>query len=171
MKKVIVAILCASFALSCCALRKELVIPRTELQEKVSKKFPYARDIGIARLTVQSPEVYFKGKNIGLKAVYSGNLLNADVRGTVDIYGRVVYASETGAFYLRDLVVADVTINEKSLLQNTTMQKTVDKIVSNYLEGFCIYRLNPDKSKENLARLLVKDIFVRDDDLVILLGK
>jgi hypothetical protein len=65
MKKAIIIAVCMLFAFSGCAFRKEVVIPRAKLQESVSKKFPYEKDVGIARFTVQTPEVYFKGKNIG----------------------------------------------------------------------------------------------------------
>ena len=159
------------FVFSGCAFRKELVIPRAKLQESVSKKFPYDKDVGIARLTVQSPEVYFKGKNIGLKAVYYGNLLEKDIEGSVDLNGSIVYTPETGTFYLHDLVLSDVTVNEANLLEKVSLQRIIDEIIRTYLDGFPIYRLDPHDYKQNLARLLVKDVFIRDDDLVIVLGK
>jgi len=170
MKKVIIIAVCILFAFSGCAFRKEIVIPRAKIQESVSKKFPYDKDVRIARFTVQTPEVYFKGKNIGLRAVYSGNLLKKEIRGSVDVNGSVVYKPETGAFYLHDFIISDLTVNEKDLLEKVKVQKIIDKIISNYLDGFFLYRLNPHDYKQNLARLLVKDIFVRNDDLVIVVG-
>ena len=170
MKKVITIAVCMLFAFSGCAFRKEIVIPRAKIQESVSKKFPYDKDVGIARFTVQTPEVYFKGKNIGLRAVYFGNLLKKEIRGSVDVNGNVVYKPETGAFYLHDFIISDLTVNEKDLLEKVKVQKIIDKIISNYLDGFFLYRLNPNDYKQNLARLYVKDIFVRNDDLVIVLG-
>ena len=170
MKKVIVIAVCLVFAFSGCALRKEIVIPRAKLQESVAKKFPYEKDVGIARFTIETPEVYFKGKSIGLKAVYSANLLEKEIRGSVDVNGHVIYKPETGTFYLHDFVVSDITVNEKDLLEKVKVQKIIDKIISSYLDGFRIYRLNPRDHKQNLARLYVKDILVRNDDLVVVLG-
>jgi hypothetical protein len=170
MKKAIIIAVCMFYAFSGCALRKEIVIPRAKIQESVSKKFPYDKDIGIARLTMEAPEVYFKGKNIGLKAVYFANLLEKEIRGSVDVSGHVIYKPETGSFYLHDFVVSDITINDKDLLEKIKIQKIIDKIISNYLDGYRIYRLNPRDHKQNLARLYVKDIFVRNDDLVVVVG-
>ena len=170
MKKVIIIAVCMLFAFSGCALRKEIVIPRAKIQESVSKKFPYDKDVGIARFTLRAPEVYFKGKNIGLKAVYYANLLEKEIRGSVDVNGNIIYRPETGAFYLHDFIISDITINEKDLLEKVKVQKIIDKVINNYLDGFLIYRLNPNDHKQNLARLYVKDIFVRNDDLVIVLG-
>lgn len=168
---IVLIVLCIVFTLSGCALRKEFVIPRAKLQESVAKKFPYAKDIGIARLTVEAPEVYFKGQNIGLKALYECNLLSADVRGTVDVNGRIIYRPETGAFYVRDLVVSDFSVNKNNILENLNLQNIINKMMGNYLDGFPLYQLNPNDYKENMARSLVRDIVIRDDDLVILLGK
>jgi hypothetical protein len=156
------------FTFSGCAFRKEVVIPRAKLQESVSKKFPYEKDVGISRFTVQTPEVYFKGKNIGLREVYFGNLLKKELRGSVDVNGNIIYRPETGAFYLHDFIISDITVNEKDLL--VKVQKIIDAIIGNYLDGFRIYRLNPHDYKQNLARLYVKVIFMRNDDLVIVLG-
>ena len=170
MKKVIIIAVCMLFAFSGCAFRKEIVIPRAKIQESVSKKFPYDKDVRIARFTVQTPEVYFKGKNIGLRAVYSGNLLKKEIRGSVDVNGNIIYRPETGAFYLHDFIISDITVNEKDFLEKVKVQKIIDEIISNNLDGFRIYRLNPHDYKQNLARLYVKDIFVRNDDLVVVLG-
>ena len=170
MKKVIIIAVCIICVLTGCALRKEIVISKAKIQESVSKKFPYDKDIGFARFTVQSPEVYFKGKNIGLRAVYFAHLLDKEVRGSLDVNGNVVYKSETGSFYLHDFTVEDITLNEKDLLEKVKIQKIIDKIISNYMDGFRIYRLNPHDHKQNMARSYIKEIFVRNDDLVVVLG-
>jgi hypothetical protein len=170
MKKAIIIATCMLSAFSGCAFRKEIVIPRAKIQESVSKKFPYDKDVGIARFTMEAPEVYFKGKNIGLKAVYCTHLLEKETRGSVDVNGKIIYKPETGAFYLHDFVISDITVNEEDLLEKVKVQKIIDKIISNYLDGFRIYRLNPHDHKQNLVRLYVKDIFVRNDDLVVVLG-
>lgn|GEM_PF-640168 len=170
MKKVIIVSVCIFLALAGCALRKEIIISRAKLQEAVSRKFPYDKDIGIARFTLQTPEVYFKGKNVGLKAVYFAHLFDKEVKGTFDINGNIVYKPETGSFYLHDFAIADITANQKDVLEKINVQKGIDKIINTYLDGFLIYRLNPRDHKQNLARSYVKEIFVRNDDLVIVLG-
>ncbi len=170
MKKIILIFICMLLTCTGCALRKEIVIPRAKLQEAVSRKFPYDKDIGIARFTLQVPEVYFRGKNIGLRAVYFAHLLDKEVRGFVDVNGNIIYKPETGAFYLHDFNITDITLNEKDLLEKLNIQKVIDKIINNYLDGFLIYRLNPRDHKQNLARSYVKEIFVRNDDLVVVLG-
>lgn len=170
MKKVIIVCISIFLCLAGCTLRKEIVIPRAKLQEAVSKKFPYDKDIGIARFALHSPEVYFKGKNIGLKAVYSANLLDKQARGTFDINGNIVYKPETGSFYLHDFAIADITVNQKDMLEKINIRKVIDTIINTYLDGFLVYRLNPRDHKESLARSYVKEIFVRNDDLVVVLG-
>jgi len=171
MKKVIMIAVCMLLAFSGCAFREEIVIPRAKIQESISSKFPYDKDAVIIRLTVETPEVYFEGKSIGVKLFYHGNFLTKKIKGYADINGKIVYKPETGAFYLHDLTIADITINENNLSDIVNLQQIIDKIISRWMDGFCIYRLDPDDYKQNLARLLVKDIFVRNDDLVVVLGK
>jgi len=170
MKILTLIAVCLFLAVCGCALHKEIVIPREKIQESVSRKFPYSKDVGIARFTLQDPEVYFKGRNIGLRAVYYGNLLDKEVRGSVDINGNVIYKPETASFYIHDFTIADITVNESNILEKVKYQKIIEKAISSYLEGIRIYRLDPHDSKQNLARSLVKDIFVRGDNLVLVLG-
>mgnify|MGYP001283937405 CR=1 FL=1 len=61
-------------------------------------------------------------------------------------------------------------LNEKDLLEKVKIQKIVDKVISNYLDGFRIYRLDPRDHKQSLARSYIREIFVRNDDLVVVLG-
>ena len=170
MKKVIIIAVCMLFAFSSCAFQKEIIIPRAKIQELVSKKFPYDRNVIIARLTVQAPEVYFKGKRIGLKLSYNGNFLEEDIKGSVDFNGNIIYKPQTGAFYLSDFIISDITVNEYNFSEKAKIQKLIDDIISNYLNDFPVYRPNPDDFKQNLARLLVKDVFIRNDDVIIVLG-
>jgi len=170
MKKVIIIAICIFVTFSGCAFKKEILIPRAKIQEAISKKFPYQKDALIARLTMQTPEVYFKGKNIGLRVFYYGNFLAQEIKGFVDVYGNITYEPETGTLYLHDFTIADITANENNLLEKINLQKIIDKVATDYLDGLPVYRLDPHDYKENLARLLVKDIFVRNDDLVIVLG-
>ncbi|MFH2012769.1 MAG: DUF1439 domain-containing protein [Pseudomonadota bacterium] len=171
MNRLIIIALCMLFTFSSCAFQKEIIIPRAKIQEVVSQKFPFDRNILIANLTVKAPEVYFKGKSIGLKLSYNGNFLEEELEGSADFNGNIIYKSQTGAFYLGDLIISDITVNEHNFSEKNKLQKLIDDIISNYLDDFPVYRLNPDDFKENLARLLVKDVFIRNDDVIIVLGK
>lgn len=170
MKKVIIISVCMIFAFSSCAFQKEIIIPRAKIQELVSKKFPYDRNVLIARLSVQAPEVYFKEKRIGVKLSYYGNFLGEEIKGSADFNGNIIYKSQTGAFYLSDFIISDIAFNEHNFSGKDKLQKLIDSIISNYLNDFPIYRLNRDDFKQNLARLLIKDVFVRNDDVIIVLG-
>jgi hypothetical protein len=170
MKKIIIIAACMLFAFSGCAFHKEIVIPRAKIQELVSKKFPYDRDVIIAHLKVQAPEVYFKGKRIGLKLPYYGNFLGEQIEGYADFNGNIIYKSKTGTFYLSDFIISDITVNGQNFSEKLKLQRMIDNIIYNYLDEFPLYRLNADDFKENLARLLVKDVFIRNDDVIIVLG-
>ena len=170
MKRVIIIVVSMLFVFSSCAFQKETIIPRAKIQELVSKKFPYDRNVLIARITVQAPEVYFKGKRIGLRLSYYGNFLGEEIKGSADFNGNIIYKSQTGAFYLSDFIISDIAFNEHDFSEKAKLQNLIDNIISNYLNQFPVYHLNPDDFKQNLARLLIKDVFVRNDDVIIVLG-
>lgn len=168
-KKILIAA-CLMLFVTRCALEREILIPRAKLQESVSKKFPFERDAGLGRVTVHDPEVYFIDQKVGLRVLYAAHLLTRQVRGSLDVRGKIVYRNESGTFHLHELTIADLVVNEEKVLEKYNLQKIVGMVVADYLDGFRLYRLDPRDSKQNLARSILKDVFVRDDNLVLVVG-
>jgi hypothetical protein len=57
----------------------------------VAKKFPYKKNAVIAKIDLNSPQIYFKETNIGLKLKYYGNFLDKEINGYFDFSGEIYY--------------------------------------------------------------------------------
>jgi len=170
MRNLIVIVMFALFTfVGCGKFQKEILISKDQIQSALDKKFPYDKNAIIARLTLDSTKVYFKGKNIGFKLSFYGNFLSKEIKGIVDFNGNIFYRHEKGAFYLKDFEIAQIAVNEANFSQKGKLEATVLKIVKNYLDDYPVYRLNQDDFKQNIAKLILKDISVQGENLSILL--
>lgn len=154
----------------CGAASKEVVISRSQIQAMVDKKFPFDANAVIARLTVDSPRVYFVGTNVGIEVHIQGGFMGTELEGTVDLNGRLTYEKEEGAFFLKDIEISEITVNDAGFRDTDRFKPIVAKMVTNYLDDFPVYRLDTDDSKQSIAKYLLKDIAVRGDTLVVTLG-
>ena len=154
----------------CEKFQKDIIIPQTKIQEMVDHKFPFDKNIVIARLTLDSPSVYFKNENIGMKLNYFGNFLNKEVKGVVDFNGQLIYKKDKGAFYLSQFEIVEISINENNYSDMEKLKSSISNITTNYLDDYPVYRLNQKDFKQSLALLFLKEIKVNSSSLIITMG-
>jgi len=154
--------------MSCKSFQKEIVIPRETIQTALDKKFPVDKNLIITRLTLKEPHVYFKNTNIGITLLYNGNFLEKEIEGNVDLNGHIRYKG--GALFIDSLEIVELTVNEKEFSSNDKFRKGIINLVKNYLERYPVYTLKQSDFKQNVARLLLKDITTDEDNLKVTLG-
>lgn len=155
---------------ACGTFEKEIEIPRDEIQEMVDAKFPYDKNVILARLTLESPNIYFVEKNVGMKLNYSGKFIEKEINGTINFNGQIYYKPEKGAFYLNEFNIVEIIVDDANFSQKENLQKTVTQIIDNYLDDYPVYTLKPENFKQKLAKLFLKDVFVRNENLVVVIG-
>jgi hypothetical protein len=154
--------------IGCKTFQKEIVIPRDTIQSAIDKKFPFDRSMIVMRITLMEPKIYFKETNIGINLRYWGSYLEKEIEGKIDLNGHIRY--EKGAFYMDSLQLVEATLNEKEFSSDGKFQKILVNLIKNYLECFPLYKLKQSDIKQNLARLLLRDISVDGDSLKIIIG-
>jgi hypothetical protein len=167
---VLVALVFPAFVINCGRFQKDIQIPKTTIQEMVDKKFPFDKNVVIARLTLDSPAVYFKDKNIGMKLNYYGNFLNKEIKGGIDFNGKITYRQKQGAFYLTDFNIVTITVSDANFSNEEKLKTTILKITNNYLDDYPVYRLDQTDFKQNIAKLLLRDLKIEGEELVITMG-
>ncbi|MCP4599521.1 MAG: DUF1439 domain-containing protein [Proteobacteria bacterium] len=171
MSKIKVLILLSALVfIGCGTVKEEVSVSKSQIQEIVAKKFPYEKNAIIAKFKLHSPQVYFKDKNIGMKLEYVGSLLNKEIKGHIDFIGRITYRSKSAAFYLDNLQLVDITVDNSSFSNKEKLKSIVSNILNNYMNDYPVYSLNPNDFKQNAAKLLLKDISVKGDSLVLTLS-
>jgi hypothetical protein len=167
MKKLVILAL-IPLIFGCKAFQKEIVISKDTIQSTLDKQFPFDKSMILMRITLMEPQIYFKNTNIGINLRYWGSYLEKEIEGKIDLNGHIRY--EKGAFYMDSLELVTVTMNEKEFSSDGKFQKILVNLIKNYLECFPLYRLKQTDIKQNLAKLLLKDITVEGDNLKILIG-
>lgn len=152
----------------CGKFQKEIFIPRTLIQNAVEKKFPYNKNAILARLTLSEPVTYLEDTSIGMRLKYKGSFLEKEIKGDLDFNGSIRY--EKGKFFLENFEIVELTMDEKEFNSKGKLQKIIFNIIDNYFDCYPIYTLKQSDFKQNIAKMLLKDITVSGDSLCILIG-
>lgn len=152
----------------CGKFQKEIFIPRTLIQDTLEKKFPYDKSAIFARLTLSEPFSYFVDTCIGIKLKYRGTFLDKEINGNLDLKGSIKY--EKGKFYLENFEIVELTMDEKEFDSKGKLQKIIFNMINNYFECFPVYTLKQTDFKQNIAKMLLKNITVNGDSLCVLIG-
>ena len=166
----LVFLIALSTLASCKQFQKEILISKAQIQNAVNDKLPYEKNAIVARLSLNDATVYFKDENIGIKLGYQGDYLSKSVKGVVDFNGKIHYGKENAAFYLHDFEIVSVSANEANLLQQKKLETIILTIAKNYLSGYPVYQLDQEDFKQNLAKLVLQKVSVKNENLAITLG-
>lgn len=152
----------------CGVFKKEVVIPKATIQDMLDKKFPIEKTTLLVKVKMSEPKVYFKSGNIGIIIKYWADALGKEMDGIVDVNTRVRY--DNRSFYLSNVETPMISMNDKEIDQDGKVTKAILSILRNYLENYPVYKLKQSDVKQNLAKLLLKDITVEDESLKVLIG-
>ncbi|MEW6348958.1 MAG: DUF1439 domain-containing protein [Thermodesulfobacteriota bacterium] len=157
------------------AREPEIVLTATQIQAAIEKKFPIVkRHFEIIEVTYSDPAVILEEGSdrirFGLNAATSLRSPKIDLRGTAVASARVAYDKSSAAFFLEDPLIEKITIDGLSEKWTKIAAEMGTLGVRKYLNQHPVYKLNPDKYKQNLVKYILKDVKVRDGKLVLTLG-
>lgn len=171
MKKLAIAfVIAASTLISCKQFQKEILISKEQIQSSLNEEFPYEKNAVLTKLTLNHAAVYFKDEKIGIKIDYFSSLLGENIKGIVDLKGKIRYNKENAAFYLHDLEIVNASMNESNFSGKDKLGAIILEIVNNYLDDYPVYQLDQENFKENLAKFALKSVSVKDENIAVTLG-
>jgi len=171
MRKEVLMLVSLLFSLiGCGRLEREILLSRDKVQENANKRFPYEKDIKIAEVTLDNPNVYFTGTNAGIILDYSTKILKKEVEGKVNFNGELDYRPPKGSFYLKNIVIKEISYKDKSLTDKSIVNKAIQMTLKLLLKVFPVYTLKQDNFKQKLAKYLLKKVSVKGDKLSIIIG-
>ena len=164
-------LLAATLSAAACGYQADVKVSRDKIQNLLEKKFPIEKDAVIAKLTLQSPKVFFHGGNqIGIRLQYDAGILGKHAVGEVAFHGPPVYKPEEGAFYLSGLTIDEFTINEDSLSHKDKLWGRVSSVLDKVIPHVPLYHLRQQDFKHKLAKLLLKKVRVEGEELILTMG-
>jgi hypothetical protein len=158
---------------------KEYVVRLTEseIHGKLEEKLPLTKTyLFIIQVTLNNPRVHLiNGSSrvaAGLDVVFNITLNKNQkpLGGTVDASGGIIYLAEKGEFYLADPVVEDLKVQGIPNEYTEKVNKALTKALAEYYREHPIYTLHLTDMKQAAVRVVLKDVIVKDRELVITLG-
>lgn len=155
---------------SCNKTPLKITITEQKIQKALDKKFPYKKNLVVAEIKAYDPHVHIKEHSIYVDLSFSGSALSKSVEGSVKVAGDVHYKQETKAFYLKDFEIVELNLSKGEGKQKNRVISALNKFLPAYFHSFPVYKLNSKKYKQNLARMLLKNIKASEQGLIVTLA-
>jgi hypothetical protein len=161
----------------------KIALTQDELQKRLNEKIPYRKKklllIATILTRIDKASVYLpeKANRIGVK-LDVGITLEGDkpsetamrwYKANLDIHSSVVYRGDQHTFYMKDPFIEQIHIEGIPALYSKKLKKTMNKAVKDYLTTVPVYKLKPEDFKKSLTRALLKDVEVKNNQLVLTL--
>jgi Protein of unknown function (DUF1439) len=161
------------FALSGCtspALGYTIEITQKELQERLTSLMPLNQKRLFLTGTLSSPILELKSDASQLCFVADiavTTTLNLKVNGSTRLCGLLLYRSEEGSFYLNDIQLLELTINNLPDSLVPASKELASAIAVNAFKKTPIYTFREDSVKGRIAKSLFKSVEIKATSLVI----
>lgn len=158
---------------------KEYTIRLTEaqIQSKLENKMPLSKSVFfIFKVTLDNPRVKLENGSSRINAGMDV-LLNITVNkqpiplgGSIDVSGGIKYNPETAQFFLTDPVIENLKVQGLPEKHTNKANKALSKVLTEFYKKNPIYTLKAKDAKKAAAKLLLKNIVVKNKELVVTLG-
>jgi len=157
--------------------RYEVVITQEQVDSAIVEKFPVTKKfLIIFELTLSNPQVQLLEKDnriqVGLDAALNMKAKggNKKMSGSCAMTSKVRYDAGTHEFYLTDSQVDRLEIEGIPEKYLEKVSQAASAAAEKYLEDFSVYKLEGEDGKMAAARLLLKDLQIRDHKIYVVLG-
>ncbi len=148
-----------------------------QLRDRLDEQLPWSeRYYFIFEVTLDNPRIdLIEGSDRiagGLDATLNIYINNnpRPLSGAVDLSGGLRYAREEAAFYLTDPVVEQIRIAGVPDAYANKANEAVSKALGAFYRSRPVYVLSESEVSHQTARLLLKDVIVKDEHLVVTMG-
>jgi hypothetical protein len=148
-----------------------------QIREKLADRLPFKRTyLFFFDVTLDNPRVSLADESGRISA---GLDITLGIRiggqpvplgGTIDVAGRLDYRADEAAFYLADPEIENFFIQGLPQEYAGKVSKVLADGLRDYFSNHPVYSLRDGRSRDLAARLVLKDVVVRDHMLVVTLG-
>jgi hypothetical protein len=172
MKKIVLIIVMVLLVfLGCKGVEREVSISKADIQKMADMKFPIEKNAALVNIRLYSPRVFFKDDSIGLAMQYSATLLLTGISGSVSFKCKPVYKPENTSFYISNFELTDITMdNAGSFIDKDKLMGFISMIVNGLFSDTPLYTLKPVDYRQNMAKMVLKSVGVRGENLVLTLS-
>ncbi|MEM7281742.1 MAG: DUF1439 domain-containing protein [Pseudomonadota bacterium] len=148
-----------------------------DIKQRLSARLPITKShMLVFETSLDNPRVQLvEGQDriqAGLDAKVTLRVGSSDVpmMGTIDASSGIRYASQKGAFYLTDPVVESLNIVGLPEKYTNRANGLLTRALDEYYSRWPVYTLDQKDFKQATTKLVLKDLTIKDQELVITLG-
>jgi hypothetical protein len=163
----------------CTGLTTEITLNEEEINSILADSFPITESYDdVLTLTLENPRVVLEeGSDRMVVGVDASVVLNvpeleigATLSGSADLETGVDYKPDTGEIILKEPSLVSLTIEGIPQEYTDIATDVANEIVSVTLDGFAIYKIEPEDFQTAIASITLKGVKVENGVLVITLG-
>ena len=174
---VTIAIALCTAVLHCNITREGVVVELTpgEIQEKLDKAFPITEKyLMVFKLTLADPEVELTDGSdrigFGLSARTNVRVDGDDVTGRAKMTAGLRYDPDKGALFLADPRVEGLKLTMLPEKYEDDVLVSANLAAKKFLKEYELYKLDKADFKQAMAKMVLKDVVVRDGVLKMIFG-
>lgn len=154
----------------------KIVITQEQINTALQEKFPLTRSFLILRLTYANPRVtllpHADRIQVGLDAELNIQILAEpkNLSGSALVNCGLIYRAEKQQFFLSDPVIEKLAFEGIPAQHLTKVNTIATKLARDYLQQSPVYTLKANNAKTAAAKLLLKEVKVKDGEIHLTLG-
>jgi hypothetical protein len=158
---------------------KEYVIRLSEsdIQKKLEEKLPLTKTyLLIIEVTLNNPRVHLEngsgrvGAGLDVEFNITLNKTLKPIGGTVDASAGIRYVAENGQFFLTNPIIENLEVRGVPEKYIDKINFALTKAIAEYYARHPIYTLKTSDTKQALAKMVLQDVIVENNELVVTLG-
>jgi hypothetical protein len=158
---------------------KEYVVRLTEpeIQKKLEEKLPLTKTyLFVIQVTLSHPRIQLTdgsdrvraGLDVEFNITVDKN--RRPLGGTVEVTSGIYYDPDKGQFFLSDPVIDSLQVQGIPERYTAKVDKALTAALTEYYRKHPIYTLHIANLKQAAARMVLKDVRIKDNQLVVTLG-
>jgi hypothetical protein len=155
----------------------QIILTEAQITEKLAQKLPLTRSYFlIIHITLDNPRINLvDGSNrikAGLDVQMNIRIKNQEqpLGGSIDVSGGIRYQPESAEFFLTDAIIEKVKVQGLAEKYSNKANKALSKAMTQFFNNNAIYTLKATDTKKAAAKLLLKNVEIRNQELLISLG-
>uniref|UniRef100_B8HQE7 DUF1439 domain-containing protein n=1 Tax=Cyanothece sp. (strain PCC 7425 / ATCC 29141) TaxID=395961 RepID=B8HQE7_CYAP4 len=148
-----------------------IVIPESRLQEMVQQYFPIEQNIMFfLNIKLENPQIMLENNSDRIKFkldIDGSSPLGSDLQGTGLVSGKVSYVKETGEFFIVEPQIENIQVQGMPADLFSRFDQTANQLLQDYLQRQPVYKITSDTFPTYLVRLTLKEVEVKDQNLIL----
>lgn len=159
--------------LSMSAYAQDIRFSRAELQKQIENYMPYTQQQSIFMLTLSDPALTLLSdeQRVAIRTQFKvTTAIGGEGNGWINVDGKLRYKSSDHSFYIDSPRVTELDIQGVPAEFKPQLRQLAQEVIAPFLIERPIYTLTGKNMQEALAKMMLKSITIKDNQVIASLG-